>query len=105
MNIEDLAFDGAKRVITDCLSLLPEDSLLIVHDETTTDVANKFQSASKDLQIRPIIQKVPIETQRAISNNKSELERIIRLFDLSTIRGVLTCTSDDTAFSGFRQEL
>lgn len=103
MNLRNLALDGAKIVLTKCLSLDKGDILAIFWDEDTEETANVFIGAAKDLRINVRQRKISLEKQsqfvkgQDLSFEDSEI--------LSGSRGIITCLSNHARGTSYRLKL
>ncbi|HYP27215.1 MAG TPA: aminopeptidase [Blastocatellia bacterium] len=102
-NLIELAKEGARKVLTDCVDLKPGDVLALFWDETTSDTAEVLLEIANEigLNIRP--RRVSLKEQSDFSSNKG-----LSLEDkeaLESARGIITCLSNQVSGTAYRTEL
>jgi leucyl aminopeptidase (aminopeptidase T) len=99
----ELIKEGARKVLTMCLNLYPEDNLAIFWDETTQEVAAYFIDAAKELRIKAHSCFVSIAKQKEFIDNPELPIKEREALDNS--RGIITCVSNHTEGTAFRKYL
>jgi leucyl aminopeptidase (aminopeptidase T) len=95
--------NGARKVITVCLSLKRGQELLVLFDETTGDVAHLLVEVANDLGVNGTALYVPTLAQQQLSEDSH-----LPLATESAIReaaGILTCLTDEQAYLPFRSKI
>jgi hypothetical protein len=95
--------EGAKRLLRECVALVPDDIVAIVFDESSEAVAQIICAAAADIGVvaRPLKkayqEQLSFQSQEGLSND------VLKLF--SNARAILTCVQGDPATTKFRREL
>lgn len=98
-----LALEGARKVLTECISLKTGDVLALFWDETTSDTAQMFLEVARNLGLNVRPRCVTLEEQTTFSPNEG-----LSLEDreaLDSARGIITCLSNQVAGTAYRTEL
>ena len=101
--IESQAMEGAERILRECLGLDRGDVLALFWDESTEEPARLIGDAAHRLGI-------VVRERRLSFNDQHRFNRRTGLSDqdseaLETSRGVLTCLSNNSAFTSYRGAL
>jgi leucyl aminopeptidase (aminopeptidase T) len=97
------AANGARKTITYCLNLEADQELLILFDETTTDVAHLLMDVACELGVQGTALYMPSAAQARLSRDSH-----LPLATESAIRGaagILTCLTDEKAYLPFRAKV
>ncbi|MDX6290711.1 MAG: aminopeptidase [Blastocatellia bacterium] len=98
-----LAIEGARKVLTECISLKTGDVLALFWDETTADTAQLFLKVARDLGIAARPRYVTLEEQTGFSLNDGVSGEDREALD--SARGIITCLSNQVAGTAYRTEL
>lgn len=101
--LEELALDGAKIVLTKCLSLGKNDTLTIFWDETAEETEKIFAQAARELSIDVREKKTPLEDQSLFSRGDD-----LSAEDATALResrGIITCLSTHAKGTSYRLKL
>ena len=101
--IESQAMEGAERILRECLGLDRGDVLTLFWDETTAAPARLIGDAARRLGIVARKQRLSFNDQRGFDRRIGLTDRDCEA--LETSRGVLTCLSNNSAFTGYRGAL
>jgi leucyl aminopeptidase (aminopeptidase T) len=99
-DMQRLAFEGAEKVVKTCLGLKEADELLIVADETTTDVAMTIVRAATANKVSATVLFVPVSQQKefaGLTGLPLAMEGAIK-----ESRALATCVTDLTECMDFR---
>ncbi len=103
MELKNRALDGAKIVLSKCLSLEKGDTLTIFWDEAAEETADIFKLAARELHIKVRERKVPLEEQSVF-----EKDQELSIEDseaLREARGIITCLSTHAKGTSYRLKL
>ncbi len=103
MKLKEMALDGARIVLTKCLSLEKGDTLAIFWDEETEETAETFINAAKKLNIYVRERKTSIKEQSKFLKGQD-----LSFEDsdaLNSSRGIITCLSNQARGTSYRLKL
>jgi len=94
---------GAQKIIDACLRLAAGEELVVVFDETTSEVAEMFLKVAQELHVEPTALYLPTTLQRHLA----QLEELPLALAgaLRGASGILTCITDDQACLPFRSQV
>lgn len=96
-------FSGVKQILQRCLGLTKGQSLLILADETTIEVASTIAEAAETLAIQSVIIIVPVSLQRLIPI-KTDLS-LLAQGAAKEARAILTCLNSSPDCLAFRDRI
>lgn len=102
-NLARLALAGARKVLTECISLKTGDVLTLFWDETTTETADVFLKVARNLELEVHSRCISLEEQKRFSQNEGLSSEDREALD--TARGILTCLSNHVAGTAYRTQL
>jgi hypothetical protein len=97
----DRALEGARQLLTKCLSLSPGDSLALFSDGTTRETTRILLQAAHEAQLDVRERFVSVREQIARGGQLSDEDYAA----LADVRGILTCLSDNSNATAYRREL
>jgi hypothetical protein len=104
-HIKQLAEEGARKVLQECLALKRGDVVAIFFDEGTSDAAHALISAAKRLGLRLRVRQVSAADQEAFASSEppdlcDEDQDV-----MNSARGILTCLSASQRGTPYRAKL
>lgn len=103
INLTRLALKGARKVLSECISLKPGDVLALFWDETTAELAEMILEVARDLKLETRSRYVTLAEQTKFSSNEGLSPEDREALD--SARGILTCISNHVAGTAYRREL
>ena len=94
---------GARQIVRRCLGLEPGQDLVILLDETTTEIAIALAEAADSLGVHPTLVMVPVSLQRRIPG-ESDLSLPVQGL-AQQARGILTCVTGRADCLAFRDRV
>lgn len=98
-----LTLQGARKVLTECISLKKGDVLALFWDETTDETAEVFLKTAQELGLDVWPRRIRLEDQKRFSPNEGLSSEDREALD--SARGILTCLSNHVACTTYRTEL
>jgi hypothetical protein len=97
----DLALQGARELLTKCLSLRTGDVLALFWDGSTRETTKFLLRAADELQLNVRQRFVPVHEQVALGGQLTSEDYAA----LADARGILTCLSNNPNATAYRREL
>ena len=102
VDVKALAWEGARLIHSETLSLNPADRLLLFHDEQGVAIANLFGEVARALRLRYVARFVPREKQMSRAGQALPAEDAAAIDQADA---VLICLGDDLRTTSYRRQL